>query len=65
MTSIGPKRTNLYFNEAGPVVQYDGELLHVEDLNPHIQTKWRMSRWELIKLAVACLAATLRRYRHG
>lgn len=63
MTTIGPRRFNLYFNETGPVIQYDGTMLHVEDLNPHVQTRWKMSRWELFLLALASLRASLRRYR--
>lgn len=37
----------IYFNEAGPLVEFDGEILWIEDLNPHVKTKWRMSRIEM------------------
>lgn len=51
----------IFWNENGPLVQFNGEFLHIEDLNPHFETKWRVSRWELfiigIRAAVAALTA--------
>lgn len=42
----------LFSDETGPLVQYDGQFLRIEDLNPHIETRWRMSRWELVRFAI-------------
>lgn len=50
---------NIYWNETGPLVQYDGSLIHIEDLNPHVQTKWRMSRWEMFSFGVRAIVASL------
>jgi hypothetical protein len=52
----------LFWHPTGPLLRYEAGLLHVEDLNPHVQTKWRMSRWAMAKLAWCCLLAALRRY---
>jgi hypothetical protein len=38
----------LYFNETGPLIRYADGLLYVEDLNPQIETKWCMSRKEML-----------------
>jgi len=55
----------IFWNETGPSIQFDGEFLHVEDLNPHIQTKWRMSRWELFSLGMRAIAAALTPFESG
>ncbi len=48
----------LYWNECGPWVAYDG-MLHVQDLNPEVKTKWKMSRWDMIKLGFKCIRAAI------
>ena len=53
----------LYWHNAGPLMQYDGEFLYIEDLNPELKTKWRMSRGEMFRLAWACLREALRARR--
>lgn len=60
------KTTTLFSHTTGPLLKFtrgdfDGGTLHVEDLNPHIQTKWRMSRGEMLSLGLRCLLAALRR----
>lgn len=55
-----PKKTTLYFNQCGPLIQYDGRLLYVEDLNPQIETRWTMSRGEMLRLGWRCIRAALR-----
>lgn len=37
----------LYFDQTGPMLRYGNGLLHVADLNPEVETRWRMSRWEM------------------
>ena len=49
----------IFFDHTGPLVRYDGEFLNIEDLNPQIETRWRMSRWEMAGFAVKALAAAL------
>ena len=50
-------RRTIFFDNTGPLVQYDGELLYVEDLNPQVETKWRMSRWEMIRFGFKAILA--------
>lgn len=50
---------NLFCHETGPLVQYDGDILRIEDLNPHIQTKWRMSRWEMFVFGIKAIKAAV------
>lgn len=47
----------LFWDEAGPAVLYREGLLHIEDLNPHVETRWRMSRWEMVKFGVKAVFA--------
>jgi hypothetical protein len=51
----------LFWHETGPRLAYAiGErTLIIEDLNPQTRLTWRMSRWEMIKLAVAILKVSL------
>lgn len=50
---------NIFTDETGPLVQYDGEFLNIEDLNPQIETRWRMSRWEMTRFAFKALVAAI------
>ena len=45
----------LFWHPSGPLLAYRDDFLHVQDLNPEIETKWRMSRWEMFKLGLCCL----------
>jgi len=49
----------LIWKPEGPAITYDGEFLHVEDLNPHIKTKWRMSRWEMFIFGCKAICGSL------
>jgi hypothetical protein len=51
------KMSTIYFEPAGPIIQYLDKTLHVADLNPHIETKWRMGRLELIVMGLRCILA--------
>ena len=52
------KRT-IYFHNTGPLIRYDAETLHIEDLNPQQSMRWRMSRWEMFKIGVRSIVAAL------
>ena len=54
-----PRKATLYFDQAGPMIQYDGDTLYVSDLNPEVETKWRMSRGAMLKFAARCIRAAL------
>lgn len=51
----------IFFSNEGPLVQFDGKLLRIEDLNPHVETKWRMSRWEMLIFGMKAILAALSR----
>lgn len=51
----------LFWHPTGPRIRYaDGTLL-VEDLNPEVATKWRMSRGEMLALGWHCIVAAFQR----
>lgn len=50
----------LFWHKTGPAIHFDGEYLHVEDLNPEVETEWRMSRWELMVMGFKAIYAALR-----
>lgn len=50
----------LHWHHTGPFVKYDNGFLHVEDLNPELRTKWRMSRSDMLRFGLRCLVAALR-----
>ncbi len=35
-----------FFDPCGPFLRYENGVLRVEDLNPEIKTRWRMTRRE-------------------
>ena len=47
----------LFFDASGPLLKFSDRTLYIEDLNLEMKTKWRMSRWEIIKLGLRCLWA--------
>ena len=49
----------LYIDQTGPLVRYDGELLHISDLNPEIETRWRMSRLEMLRFGIRAAWAAI------
>lgn len=51
----------LFWHPTGPLMRYGNGILHIEDLNPQIETRWRMSRWEIARLGFACLRAAVGR----
>ena len=51
----------LYFKHTGPLITFKDGMLRIADLNPEIETQWRMSRGEMCRLGWLCLVAALRR----
>ncbi len=49
----------LFWHPTGPKLAYKDGVLHVSDLNPQVETRWRMSRLEMIRLGWACIRAAL------
>lgn len=50
----------IYWHETGPLVRYMGGFLLIHTLNPEMKTKWRMSRWEMVKFGLRCIWVALR-----
>lgn len=50
----------LFCDPTGPSLTYSDGVLHVSDLNPRIETRWRMTRWDMLKLGWRCIKAALR-----
>lgn len=50
----------LFWHGTGPLLKYESGMLHVEDLNPEVKTKWRMSRGEMFKLGWRCMLAAIK-----
>lgn len=49
----------LFFDQAGPMLRYGDGALHIADLNPQIETRWAMSRWEMFKLGLRFLTCAI------
>lgn len=49
----------IFSHETGPLVEYKDGFLFIEDLNPHVETKWEMSRWEMFKMGMAAIKAAV------
>lgn len=50
----------IFFSHTGPMIKYGSGLIHISDLNPEVSTRWRMSRWEMVKLGFKSIVAALR-----
>lgn len=51
----------LFFQHSGPLLRYVDGILYIEDLNPELKTKWRMSRLEMIQVGLKFILAGARR----
>jgi len=49
----------IFFDQTGPLIRYDvgSETLHIDDLNPSLTTRWKMTRWEMIRTGWRFIAA--------
>lgn len=50
----------LFWHPTGPLMKYQDGVLHVENLNPEVKTRWTMSRWEMVRLGWQCIIAACR-----
>lgn len=50
---------NLFLAEEGPSLDYGDGTLYISDLNPQIETQWRMSRLELFTMGMRCVRASM------
>lgn len=49
----------LFWHPTGPLMRYQAKTLFIDDLNPEQHTKWRMSRFEMLRLGWRCIVAAL------
>lgn len=54
-----PRAMTLFWHGTGPLMRYQAGILHIADLNPEMQTNWRMSRGEMFRLGWRCIVAAV------
>lgn len=47
----------LFFHPTGPMLRYRDGTFEASDLNPEVNMRFAMSRWEMFVLGLRCLAA--------
>jgi len=47
----------LFWDKTGPLMNFSKGILRVEDLNPQVSTKWRMTRFEMLKTGLRFIIA--------
>jgi hypothetical protein len=50
----------LFHDAAGPLLSYKDRTFYVSDLNPQLDTKWRMSRREMWAFGWRCVWASIK-----
>jgi hypothetical protein len=50
----------IFWHQTGPLVRYENGVLYIENLNPEMKTKWRMSRSEMLRFGWRSIIAALR-----
>jgi len=48
----------LFWHPSGPLMKFSNGILMIEDLNPQVSTKWRMTRFERLKTGLRFIMAT-------
>ena len=49
----------IFLDHAGPLLRYENGALRVEDLNPEIKTRWRLSRRERLLIGLKFIASAV------
>jgi hypothetical protein len=49
----------IFWDRTGPLIRYQSGVLLIEDLNPHITTRWRMSRFERFMVGLRFIASVV------
>ena len=50
----------LFFSRTGALFTYGNGELRIADLNPEVELRWGMSRWEMFKIGCRCILAAVR-----
>jgi len=60
----GGSRNVLFWHKTGPLLYVkDRNTLHIEDLNPQQETRWVLTRWEMVRTGLRLARAGLRAQR--
>ncbi len=51
-----PREVLLWMQE-GPYLRFDGDTFYIDDLNPEVSIRWKLSRWEVLRLGCRCMLA--------
>lgn len=49
----------IFWHGTGPLLQYDKSILRIANLNPEVEIRWRMSRFEMLKVAARSFIAAI------
>lgn len=49
----------IFMDATGPLVQFDGEILSISDLNPEQHMRWRMSRVEMLRFGFKAILSAI------
>lgn len=49
----------IFWHPAGPLLHYNGYRLLIADLNPQLETKWTLTRWEMFRIGWRCMIAAM------
>lgn len=56
-----PRSLTIFWAPEGPLMKYSDGFLQIEDLNPELKTKWRLTRAELLHIGWRFLRAAMMR----
>ena len=49
----------IFLDHCGPLLRYENGALRVEDLNPEIKTRWRLTRVERLMIGLRFIACAI------
>lgn len=55
----------IFWHPTGALLRYQRGFLRIEDLNPQWETRWRLSRWEMVKVGLRFILAAWREQDHA
>lgn len=50
----------IYWHKTGPLLVYQNGVLHIEDLNPELKTKWALTRLERFGIGIRFLLSVFK-----
>jgi hypothetical protein len=52
-------KMTIFLDHCGPLLRYENGVLRVEDLNPEIKTRWRLSRAERVMIGLRFIVSAI------